>query len=426
MKIIIGILIVITVVSLVFLGFGILKNSVLDNPVKHVAKHWTKGIGPTIFIRSVSRKDAEYASMIKKFIVAFEKNKQLLGDLDKTKLGMLRNTFFALRGFSFSDPELMDLFGQFSWYRPNSSVEGSANILTEYEQMLVDTFLRYEKDAPLHISIDSDIISTEDILPKDTINAFVWNLRVIDPDADLEKIVPKVGSESAASMLSAARTLMDKYGLNSNSLQSIAVFNIIAHNRNNAVAIEIFLEIDEPNHDQLALSFGRHAKLTEYKKWQIWSHNNGQVLAASTIGVLIASSKENAYHIIDEIKDNTKSIFENIDKLQKKRESIGIKIAIKSTEFWPITIGPASIIAEEIEAIVVKSNDNIIARAVGKPTITLRQIPFTTAAVGDVFTIDNVNIPAPSIWPQILLNSVSTIDYKYSLIKNEIRVEMKW
>lgn len=64
----------------------------------------------------------------------------------KEGLRYFRNAFFALIGYEFHSPELLDIFKHFSWYKPNSEVPAAINLLSENQQNLLQIIQEYEDE----------------------------------------------------------------------------------------------------------------------------------------------------------------------------------------------------------------------------------------------------------------------------------------
>lgn len=62
--------------------------------------------------------------------------------LDGEELMLLRNTIFAIHGYSFSDPSLLEHFQEFAWYSPES--EDVAHLLTDIDLYNLDLITVYE------------------------------------------------------------------------------------------------------------------------------------------------------------------------------------------------------------------------------------------------------------------------------------------
>lgn len=71
--------------------------------------------------------------------------KEVVQDLTKADIYILRNSIFARHGYTFKDRKLREYFDQIDWYMP---VYGDVkNDLTEIEKKNIDLLLRYEQNA---------------------------------------------------------------------------------------------------------------------------------------------------------------------------------------------------------------------------------------------------------------------------------------
>jgi hypothetical protein len=75
-----------------------------------------------------------------------EEKIQKLKSFDAAELRLLRNTFFATRGYDFNDEALQAHFEQYLWYVPDPERSASSIDLTEKEKMWIKQLKRLEKE----------------------------------------------------------------------------------------------------------------------------------------------------------------------------------------------------------------------------------------------------------------------------------------
>lgn len=65
----------------------------------------------------------------------------------KTQLGILRNTFFAIKGYKFKDQKLFDYFDQFCWYDPKENLSSSEILdqMEDWEKESINSIRKLEK-----------------------------------------------------------------------------------------------------------------------------------------------------------------------------------------------------------------------------------------------------------------------------------------
>lgn len=80
----------------------------------------------------------------------YDADKSELMQMDKTELRILRNTFFALKGYAFKDEELRTHFSDYVWYIANPSLtsEGIYNQYPETTRQRIDLIRLVEQSKP--------------------------------------------------------------------------------------------------------------------------------------------------------------------------------------------------------------------------------------------------------------------------------------
>ena len=74
-------------------------------------------------------------------------SKDLLKGLSKEECRLARNAIYARSGRKFKDAELMEYFGQFSWYNPRiEASEFNNNMMNESQRHNLSVILNYEKE----------------------------------------------------------------------------------------------------------------------------------------------------------------------------------------------------------------------------------------------------------------------------------------
>jgi len=61
-----------------------------------------------------------------------------LDALNSNEKRIVINTMFALHGYEFKTDEWENYFQKFLWYKPDSNVQNSTNILDEYQKKLFE------------------------------------------------------------------------------------------------------------------------------------------------------------------------------------------------------------------------------------------------------------------------------------------------
>lgn len=93
-------------------------------------------------------------------ISAIEKpylNDLQLGVLSKTELKLLRNLFYAKKGYIFQDPELEKYFSQFKWYHPTNKEVA----FTDLEQSAIERIKLFESDSTIKYAYENRSIIWE-------------------------------------------------------------------------------------------------------------------------------------------------------------------------------------------------------------------------------------------------------------------------
>ena len=81
-----------------------------------------------------------------------------LGTLTKTELKLLRNFFYAKKGYIFSDKELEKYYSQFAWYRPVTK-----NVFfTEFEKQAINTIKIFEAESSIKYNYENRDITWEE------------------------------------------------------------------------------------------------------------------------------------------------------------------------------------------------------------------------------------------------------------------------
>ena len=68
------------------------------------------------------------------------------GPYTKEELKLIRNTFFAQKGYAFTNPELATYFAQFEWYIPNPDLKISDIHFDEDVRYFIDEIQKKEKE----------------------------------------------------------------------------------------------------------------------------------------------------------------------------------------------------------------------------------------------------------------------------------------
>ncbi len=75
-----------------------------------------------------------------------KKMEELRKNYDASQLRILRNSFFAFRGYDFKDDDLQENYEQYFWYIPDPNVEPSLHILSPKEREWVKRIQKLEKE----------------------------------------------------------------------------------------------------------------------------------------------------------------------------------------------------------------------------------------------------------------------------------------
>ncbi len=406
-------------ITFMLFGLGTYIFVITNNPEKFVASNWTRKISTNIFIKITQKVDPEYSRLLNDFVLNYKTNINRLNELNKSELKILRNTFFAVRGYVFTDRELLDFYKRFPWYHTNEESKGDMQELNDYEKELLKIILDLENSVSGIQSREDESIITNNLIPSNFQAALIWDFKLFDP-----YIYGPIFYENK-NLLYSFDTLkkhLTDWGFDYNSLMRVSVFSLESTVKYSSFGFEIFLEIDEPDKKILHKLFKDYYKVKIYKDWEVWLHDNGEAIAFSPRGVIISSSYNNAYLIIDE--SNKKSSFSSDFKsFSKNSSNIGMFISINDTNSWPITLGPANLYAKDILCIIMMEDDEVIALAKGHPYIDLRKEKKFFNVRKESFYLD---IPRPGLWPEIILNGSKSHNMTYSFKDNEILLELMW
>jgi hypothetical protein len=140
----------------------------------------------------------------------------------RSSLRILRNTIYALRGYAFSDPALLEYFSRYDWYEPRSrNVEDSLTPADRDNIRMVQAFEAMDESAPT-ITWTDDIVGVWQQSP--IMNAGWGDRFVFYPDGNMEFLY------SQMSALELIRGLRGTYRVQGNVLIfSIEQIEFIEH-----------------------------------------------------------------------------------------------------------------------------------------------------------------------------------------------------
>ena len=423
--------------AVVLVGLGsayfVVRLQVLANPSRALGGDWRKGVAETVFLQYTAARDNRLGALVGEYVYKFDTNRVALSRLDDTDVLLLRNFFFAVRGYQFVRPDLYDYFSQFAWYHPRAAVSGDMASLSLREQQILSAILQ----IPMSNSTSVTAVPRKTILPETLLGAIpvkstafiYWNASDLPFDRRLVELGKMASPYITDNSIRQVADLFTAIGSTPADLREAAFFVLNPAHSDAPLAFNSVLRLRKMSDHELIRSIGKEPATGHYRGRTYWLFNGSVPLAHWDDMFLVATSENSLRQIVDTLEGAPNITTSAMDAAWIRKENMSGVLAsfssdvASSLQFGLVEVHPKRLRFSLVEKDRTFSLDAQVWTGSPPPGGDKRH---SALLVPDFMIAESGIIPFPDSWASILLRAAKTRNINYTLANGIGTLRAEW